>query len=86
MTLWLLFVCTAVFTLEPKRCIGPSVAFHVNVHEGRCELRFPWTRIRERVVGRVIIELPALQKKTARKTHTDTTNTDTLGKEASARG
>lgn len=43
LTLHLLFMFTAVFTLEPKRCIGLSVAFHVNFNQRNSERRFPWT-------------------------------------------
>lgn len=51
LTLWLLFVLTAVFTLEPKRCIRSSVALVVNVCLGKSEPRFPWTGIRV-IVGK----------------------------------
>lgn len=40
-TLWLLFMFTAVFALEPMRCSGPNVSVHVNVLQGKSKPSFP---------------------------------------------
>ncbi len=44
-----------------------SVAFHVNVHQGKSELRFPCNGKREWVMEKVITELPVPQKKASRQ-------------------